>query len=111
MLPKFQRLNLSKDFKFVSSGRRFETDSLVVFSKPGKNSWPLIGVALSGKYFRKAHERNRAKRLAFAAVGELYPSLRANLNLVIMPKAKILQQSVEVLERELDGIKDLYHGD
>jgi ribonuclease P protein component len=104
MLPKFQRLNLTKDFKFVRSGTRRETANFIIFFRSSENVNPLVGIANSSKVFKKAHDRNRARRLAAQAVQNVYPNLSNSLNLVIMPKVSVLQASVEDLEKELVGV-------
>jgi ribonuclease P protein component len=111
MLPKSQRLNLKKSFNFVAAGKRVETPTMSVLFREGENELPLVGIALTTKYFKKAVLRNRAKRLASTAIQPLYPSLRKNLNLVIMPRGKILDQKVETLTKELKDVKSLYQTD
>ena len=111
MLPKRSRLNLTKDFSFVSSGKRLETANFRLVFKNGQNDHPLVGVALTKKSFRKASLRNRARRLSSEAIQRLYPRLKENLNLVIMPKSQILSQKVEDLTKELEGVRDLYQPD
>ena len=104
MLPKSQRLNLRTSFKWVRSGKRAETPNLVLFHRMGENQGALVGVSISSKVFKKAQERNRAKRLASQAIQQLYPSLLKNLNLVIMPKGSILQAKGEDLVKELTSV-------
>ncbi|MBI3109605.1 ribonuclease P protein component [Candidatus Daviesbacteria bacterium] len=90
MLPKSQRLNLKTDFKRVAAGKKLETKYLKLFIKTGDNAKPRIGIAVSGKSFKKAAERNRAKRLTSWAVEALFPILPAGINIVALPKAGIL---------------------
>jgi len=101
MLPRSKRLNLKKDFKWVSSGKRIETENLKLFINSGSSETCLVGISLSKKNFGKATDRNRAKRLASAAIEQLYSTLPKKLNLIIMPKTKILEISKEVLIKEL----------
>jgi len=108
MLAKSQRLNLKNSFKFVQAGRRLETPSLRLMWREGENIEPLVGIALTKAAFKKAHERNRARRLASSAIQTLYPNLRKGLNLVIMPKTGILAKSVDQLINEIKNAKDLY---
>ena len=108
MLPKEKRLNLKKNFNFVVSGRKTETPSLRLYFRKGENQDPLVGIALAKKNFRKATERNKAKRLTSRAIESLYQNLRKGLNLVIMPKREVLQRDQEVLKEELESVKDLY---
>jgi len=79
-----------------------------VMFREGENEVPLIGIALTTKYFKKATLRNRAKRLVSTAIQTLYPRLRKGLNLVIMPKSQILDKKPEQLVEELKNVKDLY---
>lgn len=107
MLPKSQRLNLKKDFKWVASGQKNQTPSLKLWWQLGQNSSPKVGIALSTKEFKKAHDRNRARRLASEAIQKLYSSLKENLNLVIMPKAQVLKKTPQELIEEIKHVKDL----
>lgn len=90
MLPKSKRLNLSKDFKWVISGKKLETKYLKLFVKMGDNQIPRIGIAVSGKSFKKATQRNRAKRVVSAAFEALYSSLPSTINIVALPKKEVL---------------------
>ena len=90
MLPKSQRLNLKTDFKWVASGKMLETKYLKLFIRFGENTQPKIGIALSGKNFKKAVERNRARRLISTAFQALYSNLPSSINIVALPKPGVL---------------------
>ena len=90
MLPKPQRLNLKKDFKWVVAGKRIESKFLTLFVKTGDNALPKIGIATSGKVFKKAHQRNRARRLAAEAFQSTAYRLPPTANIVALPKEGIL---------------------
>lgn len=109
MLPKKSRLNLTKSFKFVVAGKKVDTPHFRLAYKEGENEHPAVGIAVSGKVFKKANLRNRARRLASSAIQSHYASLRKNLNLVIMPKATILQCKTERLIEELKNVKDIFN--
>ncbi len=106
MLPKPQRLNLKTDFNWVAAGNRLETKYIKLFFKSGDNDTPRVGIAVSSKVFKKATERNRARRLASAAFESLYKNLPKSINIVALPKAGVLRvKSSEVLldlEEELE---------
>ena len=91
MLPKSQRLNLKKDFKWVASGKKIESKFLTLFVKVGDNSYPKVGIAASGKFFKKAHERNRARRLVAEAFHNTYYLLPNTINIVALPKIGVLE--------------------
>ena len=108
MLPKSKRLNLKKDFKWVASGKKIDTKFATIFLKMGQNSFPKVGVATSLRYFKKATERNRAKRVISQACEKLYPKLPDNINIVVLPKVAALgvksQDVLSDLEKALINI-------
>lgn len=111
MLAKSQRLNLSKSYKWTAQGKRSSTPSLQLMYRLGENLQPQVGIALSKHHFKQSVERNRAKRLASTAIETLYPRLRKNLNLVIIPRPSVLGRHPDELIKELEYVKDLYSTD
>ncbi len=98
MLPKEFRLNLGKDFKWVASGKKLETKFAKLFVRTGENIFPRIGIATSGKIFKKATQRNRSRRLVSSALEKLYQRLPGNINIVTLPKVGVIKvKSKEVL--------------
>ncbi len=110
MLKKSQRINLSQDFKRIASvGKRIHSPHFSIFIlKNELNSPPLVGIALAKKEFRRSHQRNRARRLMSEAVFRNYDRLSKGMELVIMPKAGVLQSSAEELTNEFSTISYLY---
>lgn len=108
MLPKDKRLNLKKDFKWVAAGKRLETKYLKLFVKLGDNQLPRIGIAVSGKSFTKAVERNRARRITSAAFESLYSSLPERINILALPKAGVVRvKSGDLLLDLEEGLKKI----
>lgn len=106
MLPKSQRLNLKEDFKWVASGKKLETKYLKLFVKLGDNEMPRVGIAVSGKSFKKAVERNRARRLTSAAFEALYSKLPNAINIVALPKAGVIKvKSGDIILDLEEGLK------
>lgn len=109
MLPKYSRLNLKKDFKWVVSGKKIETKNFKLFLRTGENLSPRIGIAVSSKNFRKATERNRVKRLTSAVFESVFTRLSPGINIVALPKRGLLEvKSGDVLlelEEKLRGEK------
>ncbi len=107
MLPRSQRLNLKKDFKWVTAGGKVvDTKFLKLFIRIGENINPRIGIALSSKNFKKAHERNRAKRLVSQAFQSTIYHLPSTINIVALPKTGILGvKSGDVLMDLEEGLK------
>lgn len=91
MLAKSKRLNLKKDFKWVASGKKIDTKYAKLFIKIGDNTNPRVGIAISAQSFKKATERNRAKRLILAGFESLYSSLPSAINIMVLPKHNIVK--------------------
>lgn len=108
MLPKSKRLNLKKDFKEVISGPRFDSGYFTLYIKPSEDKDPKIGVALAKKNFKTAVERNKAKRICFQIFQNHYSNLHRYINLVIMPKAAILEKPLVNVEKELLNVEGLF---
>ncbi len=120
MLPKSKRLNLKKDFKWVAAGlprssprgeagaggagKKLETKNLKIFINNGENEQARIGVAISSKNFKKATDRNRAKRLVSHAFQSIYSTLPSNINIIALPKTSVLSVKSSELEKELRAI-------
>lgn len=105
MLPKNKRLNLRTEYKSIVGGAaRKEGRFLSLFLKVSENDFPRIGISLSGKTLKKAHQRNRARRLVSAAVEALYPSLPVNANIIITPKPEILSQKSDAVKEDLKQV-------
>lgn len=98
MLPKSNRLNLLTDFKRVATGKKIETKFCKLFIKMGDNPVAKIGIAVPSKFFKNATHRNRARRLLAAAFQSTYHQLPENINIVALPKERILEvKSADVL--------------
>lgn len=98
MLPKENRLNLEKDFKRVAAGKKIETKFAKLFVKMDDNANPRIGIAVSGKVFKKASDRNRARRVISQALQSIFLDLPKNINILALPKHSVLEvKSGEVL--------------
>ena len=90
MLSKKKRLNLKKDFKWAVSGKPIDTKFAKLFIKMGENQTPRVGIASSSKTFKKAVERNRARRLVSSALEVLYSQLPTTINILALPKHSVL---------------------
>lgn len=107
MLPKLQRLNLKKDFKYVASGKKIEGKYLKIFIRVGTNTSPRIGIATSTKVFKNASQRNRARRLTSAAFQTTNYQLPTTINIVALPKAAILLVKSSDVRKDVESsLKD-----
>lgn len=100
MLSKSQRLNLKTSFRWVASGKSKTSGSFKLFYRDGENQTPLVGVSIVSAQFKKSTLRNKAKRIMFKLAQENLDQLPKNLNLVIMPKAQVLDLPYENLSQE-----------
>lgn len=90
MLPKLKRLNLKKNFKWVTAGKKTDSKYAKLFIRVGDNEFPRIGIATSSSLFKKATERNRARRVLSAALESLYAKLPKSINIIALPKRIVL---------------------
>ena len=90
MLPRKNRLNLKKDFKWAASGKKIASKFAKLFIRVGDNQFPRIGIAVSSSLFKKANERNRARRVISASLESLYSKLPQSINIVALPKVAVL---------------------
>lgn len=101
MLSKDKRLNLKTDFKWVAEGKSATNPFFRFFYRYGENSSPKVGVALNSKFFKKAHQRNRAKRLTQDVFFKLYQKLKSNLNIIALPNSRVFEVKSDSLEQEV----------
>ncbi len=104
MLPKSRRLNLKKDFKWVASGKRIDTKFLKIFYRYGENKTARVGIAVSSQTFKKAHERNRARRLVAEAFHNTYHLLPNTINIIALPKERVIEVKSNDVAKELEKI-------
>lgn len=98
MLPRSERLNLKKDFKWVAAGKKVESKYLKIFIRHGTNTFPRVGIATSTKIFTNATMRNKARRLSSFAFESIFHLLPSTINIVALPKIGILDvKSADVL--------------
>ena len=88
----------------MASGRKLETKYLKLFIKLGENEKPRIGIALSSKNFKKATDRNRAKRVTAQAFQSIYSTLPNNINIVALPKSGVLDVKSGDLSLDLEEV-------
>lgn len=108
MLPKSFRVNLSKEFKSIAASSRAESLNFKYYFQKTENPETRIGIALSKNYFKKAVLRNRARRKTSQVAEKIYNGLPKGLNLIIMPKTKVLDLGVDILEDEITHVKRIY---
>lgn len=103
MLSKSRRLNLKTNFRFVASGKSVTSKNFKLFYRLGENENPLVGVSIVSAQFKKATLRNKAKRICFKLAQDFYDQLPNNINLVIMPRAQVLDLPYETLSQQFQN--------
>lgn len=101
MLSKEHRLNLRKDFQRVVGGQMISTPRLRLYYQEGDYPHPRVGVAIPTKSFPKAHLRNRAKRLVFAAFAQLMSDLPRGIEIIALPNPRVFEVKSDKLAEEL----------
>lgn len=101
MLPKNKRLNLSKDFKWVVSGKKLENNLVKLFFKTGDLPISRIGIASSKITFKKAVDRNKTRRLLSKGFETLYGRLPEGINIVALPKKEVIEYNAKQITTSL----------
>lgn len=104
MLARFKRLNLKKDFKWVSFGKKTDSKYARLLIRFGDNQSPRIGIATVSKIFTKSNERQRAKRVLSSVFESIYLKLPKNINIVALPKASIVGVKSSTVLLDLQGV-------
>lgn len=104
MLSKKNRLNLKFQFKEIITGKKLSGKFGNIYLKSGENSQPKIGVVLTTKTFKAAHERNHVKRLVSTAFEKLLTKLPNNINILVVPNRRVLEVKSEELKTEYESL-------
>jgi ribonuclease P protein component len=95
------RLSKTKDFQRVQRfGEAYTHKLIVLIALSNQEERTRIGV-VAGKAIGKAVQRNRAKRLLRAAVQNLYPSLPAGWDIVLIARRQMVEASYRNTEAAL----------
>lgn len=84
---RHERINDPAAFRRAFERRRSASDgSLVVYGVENGLSHPRLGISVSRKKIRRAHDRNRVKRLIREAFRLGKAGLPAGIDLVVVPR-------------------------
>ena len=94
MLPKPFRLHAERDFSRVFKYGRTLAQGVLVF-KNGPNNLPVsrFGVVISNAVLKKAHDRNRAKRLIRAVLLKHYKNFIGGKDVVLIARKGIEKET------------------
>lgn len=103
---KVRLLNLN-EFVFVfQQSQHIKITGITLFSRPNQLKYPRIGLAISKKYIKYAHERNRIKRYARETFRMYQNNLSASDFVLTINSKNVLYLNNKDLIKEL---KKLWH--
>lgn len=105
MFSKSKRLNLKNDFKWLISGKKFDTNYATFYIRFGENEFPKVAVAVSSTYLKKAVERNKVKRVFYQVFESVYDYLPKSINILALPKDVSFGVKSGELKKQLEKLK------
>lgn len=85
-------------------GRRLGTNSLSISFIITKDETTKFAVFVPKKIFKKAHDRNRAKRRIFELIRTNYDNFPGNLSVIFFAKKEVLDKDYDLLQKEIEEI-------
>jgi ribonuclease P protein component len=102
--PRTVRLTRGIEFQRVfQQGKRLHASGLNARAAANNVGYPRLGMAIAKKALRRAHERNRIRRLVRESFRQHQASLPA-VDLVVMCRPEVLQMSNNELFLQLEGL-------
>jgi ribonuclease P protein component len=102
--PRSVRLTRGVEFQRVfQHGKRLHVNGLNARAALNGEGFPRLGMAIAKKALRRAHERNRIRRLVRESFRAHQTRLPA-VDLVIMCRAEVLNMSNTELFQQLEGL-------
>lgn len=103
VLPQVNRLRDKKDFSQVlTKGKMIQTPVFGLAFVQESNNPSQFGFIISNKISKKAHERNKIKRILREAVRDLLGEINNGFKVVFLAKHKILFVPKEDLIEEIN---------
>lgn len=103
--PKWRRLKDSKDFEdALQQATRWVGKFMVMCLRHAPDAAGRLGVIASKRTFRKAHERNRAKRLLREAFRKHACRISDRCDIVLMGRYRILDAGGLIVETEFRSL-------
>ncbi len=101
-LPKALRLLKSAEFRQAfDGGPQWPSRTLVLWVRREADARGRVGVVASKRTFRRAVDRNRARRLLREAFRRHRHGLRSDVDLVLLARRRILEARAADVERDL----------
>ena len=103
--PKWRRLKNSKDFEdALQQSTRWVGKFMVMCLRHAPDAAGRLGVIASKRTFRKAHERNRAKRLLREAFRKHACRISGGCDIVLLGRYRILDAGGLIVETEFRSL-------
>ncbi len=100
-MPIFEKLKQNYEFRrLYRKGRSFVCPYFVLYVLKGRKEKVRLGITV-GKKIGGAVERNRAKRLVFAAFRESLENITSGFDFVIVARTRLLSVKSTVCKAEL----------
>ncbi len=105
MLSKKRRIKKKKEFEDVfKKGDKFASALFTIRVQKNTLSFSRFAFASPSKVFRKAVERNRARRIMRGLVEELFESIKEGLDIIFIAKRDIIKASHEEAKKDMEEI-------
>lgn len=102
--PREVRLTRGVEFQRVfQQGKRLHSNGLNARAAANTLGFPRLGMAIAKKALRRAHERNRIRRLIRESFRHHWGELPA-VDLVVMCRADVLTMSNQEIFQQLEGL-------
>ncbi|MEB4593439.1 ribonuclease P protein component [Candidatus Thiothrix sp. Deng01] len=102
--PRNVRLTRPEQFQRVfQHGKRLHVNGLGARVVLNQDGFPRLGMAIAKKTLRRAHERNRIRRLVRESFRQHQGSL-PSVDIVVMCRAEVLTMSNTELFQQLEGL-------
>jgi len=107
--PRKLRLLISSDFTFVfQKPQRTSTSQLTILGRLNELGYPRLGLAISKKYVKRAHERNRIKRLTRESF-RLYQNQLSSMDFIVLVKRGVVNLTNPDLTQMLEKLWHCYY--
>ena len=103
MIPRRGLISLKEEFPRIRrEGKLYDSASFsFLLSFGSKNAQPQCAFIVSKKISMKSVVRHDVKRKLAGAVGKFLPRMKKNVQLVVLPKQKVVGASRSELEEEM----------